>query len=89
MHGKILKKQQKICGTILNFGEKEGGELPKAQTGWGWLDDAITTAGNVYDQTSNIVNTGMKRAGITSVAPYIGSTAASILRCRKFCLWFT
>jgi hypothetical protein len=58
---------------------KQGGELIKAQTGWGWLDDAITTGSNIYDNTKTFVNTGVKKAATNAIAPYIGSTAASTI----------
>ena len=55
---------------------RRGGSLPKAQN---TLETIWNTTKDIYNKGSDIFNTGAKRAGITSIAPYIGSTAANIL----------
>ena len=68
-----------VCGKLKSqcgCNYKTGGDLPKAQNSW---ETIWNTTKDIYNKGSDIFNTGAKRAGITSITPYIGSTAANIL----------
>lgn len=60
-------------------GKRYGGSLPTAETGWEFLDDAITTGSNIYNQGKSIFNTGIKKAVTHAATPFIGSATAGAI----------